>query len=160
MHEEFIFPAMKRQRSNGHRSPACSADTAAAKPTARSRIGNGSALLPTVDGRSIWARLMRDSYTGLLAHLGGADHVSETQRMAARRVAALEAELVHLEDAFARARAEGGEPDMASLDLYSRLSNTQRRLNEVLGWQRQARDVTPNRDVTGQIIDAIRAGIA
>lgn len=52
----------------------------------------------TVDGRSIWARLFRDSYLALLAHCGGADAVSDTKRMAARRVACLEAELIHLED--------------------------------------------------------------
>jgi hypothetical protein len=32
----------------------------------------------------------------------------------------------------------------AELDLYSRLSNTQRRLSESLGWERTARDVTPD----------------
>ena len=129
--------------SNGHRPPADSPDPAAAKPTARCRVTNGSSLLPTVDGRSIWARLMRDQLAALLAHLGGADYASETLRATCRRAAALEAELIHLEDGFARCRADGGEPDPAALDLYGRLADRQRRLHEVLGWQRTARDVTP-----------------
>jgi hypothetical protein len=64
--------------------------------------------------------------------------------MAARRCASLEAELVYLEDGFAQARAAGREPEAAQLDLYSRLSNTQRRLTEGLGWERTAKDVTPS----------------
>ncbi len=119
---------------------------AAAKPTARSRITNGSALLPGVDGRSVWARLMRDTQSALLTHLGGADLVSETQRMTVRRIAALEAELVFLEDKIARCRAEGGEPEAAVLDLYGRLANGQRRHLEIIGWERVPRDVTPSLD--------------
>jgi hypothetical protein len=60
----------------------------------RSRISNGSTLLPTGDGNSIWARLMRDVLASLIVHLGG--DASETQRMACRRIAALEAELEHV----------------------------------------------------------------
>jgi hypothetical protein len=64
--------------------------------------------------------------------------------MAARRCASLEAELVHLEDGFAKARECGADPEAAQLDLYSRLSTTQPRLAESLGWERTARDVPPN----------------
>lgn len=39
-------------------SPA--ARTAASRSPQRSRITNGSDLLPTTDGRSAWARLFRD----------------------------------------------------------------------------------------------------
>jgi hypothetical protein len=87
---------------------------------------------------------MRDTQAALVAHCGGADHVSETMRATCRRAAALEAELVHLEDGFARTRAEGGEPDAAAVDLYGRIADRQRRLHEVLGWQRHARDTTPS----------------
>ena len=130
-----------RTRERSNKSRGGSADVAPAKPYARSRVTNGSSLLPTVDGRSIWARLMRDQLAALLAHCGG--NVSETMRATCRRAAALEAELVHLEDAFARAHAEGGEPDASALDLYGRLADRQRRLHEVLGWQRTPRDITP-----------------
>ena len=114
------------------------------KPTFRSRITTGSSLLPSVDGRSTWARIMRDTYHAMLAHAGGADYLSETKRLMARRIAACEAELVHLEDRFASQRAEGNEPDTSDLDLYGRLCGQQRRCLETLGWERTARDVTPD----------------
>jgi hypothetical protein len=124
--------------------PAGSPEITDRKGFSRSRIGNGSALFPTVDGRSIWARLFRDTYSAVIAHCGGADAVSELERIDARRIAGLEAELVHLENNFALARAEGAEPSANALDLYARLANSQRRLSEALGWQRRPRDVTPN----------------
>jgi hypothetical protein len=85
---------------------------------------------------------MRDTYRAVIQHCGGDDAISELERMVARRIGALEAELVHMEDGFATLRAAGGEPDAGSLDLYSRLSNTQRRHSEAIGWQRRPRDVT------------------
>ena len=112
----------------------------------RSRLTNNAGLLPTVDGRSVWARIMRDTLASMLAHLGGEDRATAAQCMAARRIAALEAELIFLEDGFARARSDGGAPDAADLDLYNRLSNGQRRHLEALGWQRAAKDVTPTLD--------------
>ena len=41
-------------------------------------------------------------------------------------------------------RAAGGEPDPATVDLYGRLADRQRRLADPLGWQRTPRDVTPS----------------
>ena len=49
---------------------------------------------------------MRETFSALIAHCGGADTVSEPQRMVARRIATLEAVLVYLEDDFATAYAE------------------------------------------------------
>jgi hypothetical protein len=109
----------------------------------RARVTNGKDLLPSVDGRSIWARIMRDTLNAMLNHVGGEDYASEPQRMLSRRVAAFEAELIHLEDGFARARSEGRAPDTADLDLYSRMSSAQRRMLEAIGLARTARDVTP-----------------
>lgn len=111
---------------------------------ARSRLTNGTDLLPGVDGRSTWARLMRDVIASMMNHLGGEDCASEPQRMLVRRVAAFEAELVFLEDGFARARAEGGAPDAANLDLYSRMASAQRRILEAVGLNRVPRDITPD----------------
>lgn len=115
------------------------------RPTStRSRITNGSQLLPDVDGRSVWARILRDTLADLVAHCGGADRVSDPERMTARRSAALEAELIHMEAKFANLRSEGKDPATSDLDLYSRMSNTQRRLLEGLGMQARIRDVTPD----------------
>lgn len=115
-----------------------------ARKHARSRLSNGSSILPTSDGRSLWARLFRDTYAALIAHCGGEDAISETRRMAARRVAALEAELIYLEDQFASKREQGKSPDNESLALYGTLADRQRRLSDSLGWERKAKDITPD----------------
>ena len=86
---------------------------------------------------------MRDTLDSLVIHLGGEGHVTETQRMACRRIAVLETELVHMEDAIGRLRCEGSSPPPEMLDLYARLGNAQRRFCEALGWQRVPRDLTP-----------------
>jgi hypothetical protein len=114
------------------------------KSRKRSRIANGTQFLPTMDGRSIWARLMRETFECLLIHCGGEGVVSETQRLVARRIGTLEAELVFIEDKLATIRAAGGEPDASIVDLYGRLADRQRRLAEPLGWQRTAKNVTPS----------------
>jgi hypothetical protein len=113
----------------------------------RSRVSNGSRLLPSCDGRSTWARIMRDTFSSLVAHCGGADVISETRRLASRRTSVLESELCFLEDKFAKLRAEGSEPDASTLDLYGRLADRQRRLSESLGWDRTPRDVTSDLSV-------------
>jgi hypothetical protein len=113
------------------------------KSRKRSRIANGTQFLPKMDGRSIWARLMRETFECLLIHCGGDGVVSETQRLIARRISTLEAELVFMEDRFAAIRAAGGEPDAATVDLYGRLADRQRRLADPLGWRRTAKNVTP-----------------
>jgi septal ring factor EnvC (AmiA/AmiB activator) len=117
--------------------------SAQAKPQGRSRLTNGSRFLPTADGRGVWERLARDTLRSLTTHCGGSEMLSETRRLAARRVSILEAELVHLEDGFAKIRAAGGEPDDSKLALYGQLADRQRRLSETLGWDRTMRDATP-----------------
>jgi hypothetical protein len=114
------------------------------KSHGRSRIGNGTELLPFVDGRSVWARFMRDTFNSVVAHCGGEDYASELKRMQARRVAVLEAELIYLESKIAQHRAAGTEPPAATLDLYTRIANGQRRHCEALGFERTQRDVTPS----------------
>jgi hypothetical protein len=80
----------------------------------------------------------------LLSHCGGVEIISEPKRMASRRSAVLETELVHLEAKMARTREEGGEPDPDLLDLYGRLCGQQKRQNEIVGFERTARDITPD----------------
>jgi hypothetical protein len=112
----------------------------------RSRITNGTRLLPSVHPQSVWGRIMKDTVDGLVSHLGGPDNVSETQRMACRRIAVLEVEMVFQEDRIGQLRCEGREPAPELLDLYCRLGNAQRRFCEALGWQRVPRDATPDID--------------
>lgn len=119
----------------------------AERKEARSRITNGKSLLPYQDGRSLFARLMRDTLSSLIVHCGGPEMMSETKRMAARRVAALEAELVMQEDRIASIHSKGKEPPAALLQLYGMLADRQRRLSDALGWERAKKNVT---DITLQ----------
>jgi hypothetical protein len=110
------------------------------KPQARSRVSNGSAVLPGVDGRSTWVRRLRDLMGLHLSDLGGDDAVSEAERSIIRRVATLTVELERLEAGFAVA----GKAQPDQLDLYQRTANSLRRLLEAIGLQRRSRDVTPD----------------
>jgi hypothetical protein len=121
-------------------------------PKLRSKIASGSSLLPSHDGRSAWTRLMRDTYRALVAHCGGSATISDPQRIVARRIAVLEAELTFMEDGFATAREAGHTPEPSLLALYGTLADRQRRLSEPLGWQRTARDVTDKAEPTEWII--------
>ena len=108
----------------------------------RSRITNGSALLPGVDGRSAWVRRARDLIREHLADLGGFDNVSAAERSIIRRASVLTVELERLEAKFALA----GEASVQDLDAYQRGANTLKRLLQSVGLQRRARDVGPTLD--------------
>jgi hypothetical protein len=92
----------------------------------RSRITNGSALLPGADGRSAWVRRCKDIIAEHLADMSGVDNTSA-------------AELEMLEARFAAA----GQADATSLDLYIRASGNLRRLLEAVGLHRRAKDIGP-----------------
>ena len=115
-----------------------SAAVASMSPTARSRISNGSAVLPGVDGRSTWVRRLRDLIALHLSDLGGDDAVSEAERSIVRRIATLTVELERMEGGFALA----GEALPGQIDLYQRTANSLRRLLEAIGLERRQRDVT------------------
>ena len=83
--------------------PTTNSDITGTKPTARSRVTNGSALLSGVDGRSIWARRMRDLIEQHTNDMGGVAACSHAERSLVRRVACLSVELEHLEARFATA---------------------------------------------------------
>ena len=110
------------------------------KPEARSRISNGSQLLAGVDGRSTWARRLRDLIELHTNDLGGDANISEAERAIVRRASVLIVELERMETDFALAN---GAPNIATLDAYQRAAGNLRRLLEWLGLQRRARDVTP-----------------
>jgi hypothetical protein len=120
--------------------PRTSDASVAYKPEARSRITNGSELLPDVDGRSSWVRRFRDVQALHLSDLGGQANVSEAEKAIARRAACLIVELEQMEQKF----ATQGQSEGAQLDQYQRVSNTLRRLLESLGLERRQRDVTPS----------------
>jgi hypothetical protein len=102
----------------------------------RSRITNGSALLPGVDGRSPWVRRCKDV---IAAHLSDVPDASAAERSIIRRASVLTTELERMEVQFAT--ADGANND--DLDLYARVAGNLRRLLEAVGLKRQARDVSP-----------------
>jgi hypothetical protein len=96
-------------------------------------------VLPGVDGRTVWARRLRDLIELHLNDMGGPEAVSQAQHSIIRRAATLTVELERLEAKFANAgMAEAGE-----LDLYQRTAGNLRRLLESVGLERKARNVTP-----------------
>jgi hypothetical protein len=109
------------------------------KSRQRSRVTNGSALLPGVDGRSAWVRRCKDIIEAHLSDLGGEDNTSAAERSLIRRAAVLTTELERLEARFASA----GEASERDLDLYIRAAGNVRRLLETIGLQRRPRDVGP-----------------
>jgi hypothetical protein len=92
-----------------------------------------------VDGRSTWARRLRDLIDLHVGDLGGSDAISAAQKSIVRRACTLTVELERLEARFALA----GEADADDLDLYQRTAGNLRRLLESLGLERKQRDVTP-----------------
>jgi hypothetical protein len=101
----------------------------------RSRVSNGRALLPGIDGRSAWVRRCKDV---LLEHLSDLPDATAAERSIVRRAAVLTTELERLEAKF----AEAGEASPFDLDLYQRTAGGLRRLLEAVGLQRRLRDVT------------------
>jgi hypothetical protein len=110
------------------------------KLNGRSRVTNGSSLLPSVDGRSIWARRLRDLISLFENDYGGAAAISEAERCLIRRASALIVECELMEVRF----AVNGGAQIDELDKFGRATNTLRRVLESLGLQRRSRDVTPN----------------
>jgi hypothetical protein len=119
--------------------PDASPAHAGPKPQARSRISNGQALLPGIDGRSTWVRRLRDLIALHTADMGGQEAISAAEASIIRRAACLTVELERLELDFATA----GEQLPAKLDQYQRCANTLRRLLEAIGLQRRSKNITP-----------------
>lgn len=111
----------QRMSNKARRSVADSPHIGGPSPAHRSRATNGSTLLQNVDGRSAWARRMRDLMALHLSDLGGEGAVSAAEKCLIRR----EATLTVKQERFAtdgKARAE-------ALDLYS--GNLRRLLNAI-----------------------------
>lgn len=107
---------------------AATAEKAAKKPTARSRVSNGNSL-GEMDGRSKWARRLRDLIELYSADIAASDELTNMQRSLVRRAATMTVELERAEDEF----AEAGKADEKSLAAYQTTCNTLRRTLETLG---------------------------
>src|ERR1700720_2073609 len=107
------------------------------KDPQKSRITNGSALLPGIDGRSGWVGRSKNLIAEFVSDIPNA---SAAERSLIRRCAVLTVQLEMLEQKFAQAR---GDAAPAELDLYQKIANTLRRHLSTLGLQRRAKDVGP-----------------
>jgi hypothetical protein len=138
---------------NGHRSAAwlkvnfvesaeiLNSDTrrvASRSPTLRSKLSNGSKLLPLTDGRSATARRFRDLVEDISADMGGKQSLSEGQRQLIRRAAMLSAESERMGALAARGEAE------FDIELYGMICDRLGRLFGRLGLERRPTDVTPD----------------
>ena len=102
----------------------------------RSRMTNGTVLLPDVDGRSAIARRFKDITRGILADQGGADQCSECRLQLVRRFAAAAVLAEQMES-----RLANGE--QIDIQEHALLCSTLTRLAQRIGIERRARDVTP-----------------
>jgi len=100
-----------------------------------SAVTSGRKFFIEGDGKSPWARRMRDISTDLANDLGGAPALSQQQLSLIRRAATLSVELELMES-----RASLGE--ILDLDRYGRASGNLRRIFECLGLERKAKNVT------------------
>jgi hypothetical protein len=104
----------------------------------RSRVTNGTTLLPGIDQRSAWVRRCKDIIAAHLHDLGP-DTASAAERSLIRRVGVLTTELERVEVRFATNTATNDD-----LDLYQRTAGNLRRLLEAVGLKRVPRDITPD----------------
>lgn len=115
---------------------------AARKPEARSRIGNGKSLFlntvggEPVDGRTLPARVFRDTLAEIVSDLGGRCNISEGEYQLARRAAALSVDCL-----FAESRQAAGQP--LDLENFVKAVNALNRTLGNLGLKRRARNITP-----------------
>jgi hypothetical protein len=98
----------------------------------RSRVTNGSKLLPLSDGRSVTGRRFRDLYEDIASDLGGLALLSEGQRQLCRRAAMLSAESERMESLAVRGEAE------FNVELYGTMCDRLGRLFGRLGLERKA----------------------
>jgi hypothetical protein len=89
------------------------------------------------DPNSAWSRRYYDLCVGHINDLGGRDVLSEAQLSLIRRASAIECELERLDAALSLGEA-------VDLDSYGRATSHLRRLFEVLGLQRRAREIVPS----------------
>ena len=103
----------------------------------RSRLTNGTALLPDVDGRSVIARRLKDITSAILADQGGAEQCSESRLQLVRRFAAAAVMAELLEARLARG-------EQISITEHALLCSSLVRLASRIGLGRVARDITPS----------------
>ncbi len=132
-----------KQAKNAGRNSSDRAPVERRSSKQRSRMTNGTALLPDIDGRSALARRFKDITSGILADQGGADQCSESRLQLVRRFAAAAVLAEQLESRL----ANGEQIDIQD---HALLCSTLARLASRIGIERRARDVTTLADYLQQ----------
>jgi hypothetical protein len=104
----------------------------------KSRITNGSSLLPGIDGRSAWVRRCKDL---IGAHLSDLPNASVAERSLVRRAAVLTTQLERLERRFAIADLADEAASADDLDVYIRGSDRLQSLLSAIGLARRSYDM-------------------
>jgi len=142
--------------------PAETIQHIAKRPKAqRSRVANGSKLLPLTDCRSASARRFKDLIEDICLDLGGRDLLSEAQKQLVRRASLLSAECERMEALAARdkRRSDGeiawksDDPFVFDIDTYVVMTNALRRVVETLGLRRIPRPVNDGSTVLVDYFD-------
>ncbi|MGX5846931.1 hypothetical protein ACWGTO_07615 [Mesorhizobium sp. PL10] len=109
------------------------------KSRQRSKLGNGTALLPDIDGRSAIARRIRELLAEFTSDMG--QDPSAPKLVIAKRAAVLSAWCESAEAKMAKA-----DDTLEALDIgtYTTAINTLRRLLTDIGLERKMKDVTPS----------------
>jgi hypothetical protein len=132
-----VATELLKQAKNAARNSSADPAPAERRPSKqRSRMTNGMALLPDVDGRSAIARRFKDITSGILADQGGADQCSEIRLQLVRRFAAAAVLAEQLES-----RLANGE--QIDIQEHALLCSTLARLASRIGIDRRAKNITP-----------------
>jgi hypothetical protein len=107
------------------------------KPFARSRVGNGKALLSGIDQRSLAYREYQDTVADLVSHMGG--EPTDVQQAIIEEAAGL-----IVWQRSERVKLLTG--DGLRLEDYCKATNSLLRLLTAIGQKRRARDITPDVD--------------
>ena len=105
----------------------------------RSRLSNGTKLLPDLDGRSAMARRFKDIISAVLVDQGGADQCSESRLQLVRRFAAAAVLAERMEARL----ANGEEINIAEHGL---LCSTLVRIAQRIGINRVPKTIVPSLD--------------
>jgi hypothetical protein len=107
----------------------------------RSAITNGAHLLANLDHRLPWARRLKDLIGDITSDLGGAENISEAERVLVRRAAMMTLQAELMEQRFSE--NENGAASSQQIECYGRTTNTLRRTLEALGLERRAKTIVP-----------------
>ena len=105
------------------------------------------ATLADLDGRTVAARMAKDTISAIESDLGGAENITTAKRQIIESAAVTSAMVADMGSRW----LAGEQIDLA---LFTTLCNSQRRLLESVGLDFRAKDITPSIEQIAQEIEA------